>query len=82
MTQIPNTIDELLEMWEPKPRSKSKAFDLELAEKTGKYLCPKHKVLYPINETCPKCIVLWQTGMANQTDPDILGLTDDDYMEL
>ena len=77
MPQIPNTIDELLAMWEKKPGPK-KDFDLELAEKTGQYLCPKHKVLYPITECCPKCVALWQTGMANQTDPDILDLTDED----
>lgn len=76
MSKVPDTIDELLTMWGEKSEPK-KDFDLELAEKTGKYVCPKHKVLYPINETCPKCIALWQTGMANQTDEDILDLTDD-----
>jgi len=68
--------------YEASKQKPNKDFDLELAEKTGQYLCPKHKVLYSIKETCPKCIALWQTGMANQTDPDILDLTDDDYMEL
>jgi hypothetical protein len=54
--------------YEASKQKPNKDLDLELAEKTGKYLCPKHNILYSIKETCPKCIALWQTGKVNEKD--------------